>query len=359
MGDDAKQNGNGHDTFFTDLANTKPYLKIAFEGFAGSGKTYTMAQLAAGLHKKIGSTKPIVIFDTEEAAKFLRRFFDGQGIKVLHKRSRSLADLLETMKRCREGASDVLMIDSISHVWEDFLRAFKEGKKKNKDRLTFPDWGILKPTWKRDFADPFVRDPYHCLMTGRAGFEYEDRVDDEGNKEIFKTGIKMKVEGETAYEPDLLVLMSRYEKVIGDDKSVWREATIIKDRSTLIDGKTFQNPTFADFVPSIDYILENPVDRPATERDAGQLFENDEEKRQFAIKRDILLEKVEAELVSAWAGSSADAKRSKVDALQEAFGTKSWTEVTKQNLIQLEAGLEKLVSIVGKAKAAQAEAAAN
>lgn len=360
------KSGNDHapeptaaDSFFSDLSNTKPYLKIAFEGFAGSGKTYTMAQIAAGLHKRIDSKKPIVIFDTEEAAKFLKRFFDGHGIRVLHKRSRTLADLIETMKRCREGASDILMIDSITHVWENFLAAYAEKLKRKAGRFQFQDWGVIKPTWKQDFSDPFVRDPYHCLMTGRAGFEYETEIDEDGKKELFKSGIKMKVEGETAYEPDLLVLMSRREDVVGHDKRVWREATVIKDRSTLIDSKTFENPTFDHFEPAIDYILEHPSPKPAVEQPATALFESDEDKKQYAIQRDILIEKIEAEMVSAWPGSSAEAKRAKVEALQEAFGTKSWTEVSKLGVAALQGGLEKLVEIVAKAKKAQAEASAN
>lgn len=348
----------GADSFFSDLSNTKPYLKIAFEGFAGSGKTYTMAQVAAGLHKRIGSTKPIVIFDTEEAAKFLRRFFDGHGIKVLHKRSRSLADLLETMKRCREGASDILMIDSITHVWENFLAAYAEKNKRKAGRLQFQDWGVLKPTWKLDFSDPFVRDPYHCLMTGRAGHEYSDSIDDEGQRQIVKTGIKMKVEGETAYEPDLLVLMSRREDVVGVEKKVWREATLIKDRSTLIDGQTFANPTFEQFLPAIDYILENPVDRAAVERDASELFESEEDKKKFAIARDILLEKIEGEMVGAWPGSSAEAKRAKSEALLASFGTRSWTEVTKMSLGPLEDGLAAMIKAAAAYKTKAAEAAA-
>lgn len=354
---------NGHapevDTFFSDLANTKPYLKIAFEGFAGGGKTYTMAQLAAGLHKRIGSTKPIVVFDTEEAAKFLKRFFDEQGIRVLHKRSRTLADLIETMRRCREGASDILMIDSITHVWENFLQAYAQKLKRKEGRFQFQDWGVIKPTWKADFSDPFVRDPYHCLMTGRAGFEYETEIDEDGKKELFKSGIKMKVEGETAYEPDLLVLMSRHEDVIGREKRVWREATIVKDRSTLIDGKTFSNPSFADFEPAIDYILEHPAPGAAVEKPATDLFEGEDDRKAFAIKRDILLEKIEGEMVGAWPGSAAEAKRAKIEALQESFGTKSWTEVTKLGLSALEGGLERMTAIATRAKQAQAEAGAN
>lgn len=262
---------NDKDGFFTDLENTKPYLKAAFEGFAGCGKTFTMAQLALGLHKRIGSEKPIVVFDTEKAFKFLKHFFAEQGIRVLHKESRSLADLKETQKRCREGLSDILLIDSITHVWENFLEAYRRDK--NRSKLQFEDWGIIKPKWKLEFSEPFVRDPYHTLMTGRAGYEYEDEKDEDGKRHIYKSGVKMKVEGETAYEPDILVLMSRFEELLDDNKKVWREATIVKDRSTIIDGKTFKNPTFKDFLPAVDRILEAPATHaPAPERDAADLL---------------------------------------------------------------------------------------
>lgn len=50
------------DNFFVPVANTKPYFKAAFEGFAGTGKTYTAAKIAVGLHKRIGSTKPVSQF---------------------------------------------------------------------------------------------------------------------------------------------------------------------------------------------------------------------------------------------------------------------------------------------------------
>ena len=38
------------DDFFSPLENTKPYFKAAFEGFAGSGKTYSAAQVAVVLN---------------------------------------------------------------------------------------------------------------------------------------------------------------------------------------------------------------------------------------------------------------------------------------------------------------------
>jgi hypothetical protein len=326
--------------FFTSLDNAQPFFKAAFEGFAGSGKTYTMAQVAIGLHKRVGSTKPIVYFDTEKAGRHLRRLFKEAGIEVLYKESRTLADLGTSMKFCREGGSDVLMIDSISHVYENFLQSYQQQKGRN--RLQFEDWGILKPKWKREFSEPFVRDRYHALFCGRAGYEYSDEKDENGKRQIYKSGIKMKVEGETAFEPDMLVLMERFEELMEREKKVWREATIIKDRSTLLDGKTIKNPTFADFAPAIDYLLDEPVEKDATAETEND-YEGDEARREYLKRRDIALETIEAIIVGAGLGGTAGAaKAAKVKALDTAFGSVSWTQIKGMNPAKLEEGIERL-----------------
>ncbi len=294
------------DNFFAPIGNTKPYFKAAFEGFAGTGKTYTTARVAIGLYKRIGSKKPVIIFDTEKAAKFLKSMFAAEGIEVLIRESRSLADLKETMTRMRHGASDLLIIDSISHVWEDFLKSYAE--KVRRTRLEFQDWGVIKPTWKTEFSDPFVRDPYHIIMTGRAGYEYENEINKEtGKREIYKSGVKMKVEGETAYEPDLLVLMERMQEMEGGSiKKVTRQGIVIKDRSTVIDGKVFENPDYKDFAPAIDVMLESPeLLQTTAERDAGSLFRTEEEKYEWKQMKKRWLEEIENYLVSVWPGQAA------------------------------------------------------
>lgn len=327
------------DNFFSPIGNTKPYLKLALQGFAGSGKTYTGALIAIGLYKYIGSKKPLVIFDTEESSKFLVPLFKKHGIVAVNRRSRSLADLKEVFTRCREGYSDIVMIDSISHVWENFLEAYK--KSKNRTRLEFQDWGLIKPTWKAEFSDPFVRDPFHCIMTGRAGYEYETEVNAETHKrEIYKSGIKMKVEGETAYEPDILVMMERYEKILEkEDRKVWREGMILKDRSTLLDGQVFTDPGFKDFLPSIKMIMSNPVDPTAQiEGNAGDLVKTEEDKMAWRRRKDIALEKIEGILTTSYPGQSAAEKKQKVLALEKAYGTKSWTEVQGLPVEKIEEG---------------------
>lgn len=338
--------GPDNDGFFTDLVNTKPYLKMAFEGFAASGKTFTMVNVAIGLHQLIGSKKKIIYFDTEKASKFAKKAFADAGIGVLVRESRSPADLVEAMKRCRDGLADILITDSLSHIWETFVEEYKA--KHRKTRLEMLDWGVIKPTWKKEIMDPFVNDPYHYLFTGRAGYEYENEINPETKKrEIFKSGIKMKVEGETAYEPDILVLMERYQEVIGNDRGVWREAMVLKDRANLIDGKVFKNPTFEVFAPSIKFVLENAGKASTVpERDTKSLFVSEEDKRIFLRTRDIALEKIEGELVAKWPGQTADAKRLKVEALEHAFGTKSWTQVSGMRPEDLDAGLGRLIGFI-------------
>jgi len=335
------------DSFFSSLDNTKPYLKAAFQGFAGTGKTFTAAQVVIGLHQRIKSQKPVVIFDTERATKALRPLFDEAGIKVVVKISRTLADLKEAMRRCRDGFSDILFVDSISHIWEDFLEAYK--RKVSSNRLEFQDWGIIKPLWKREFSDPFVCDPYHYVITGRAGYEYEtERNEETGKREIFKSGIKMKVEGETAYEPDILVLMERFEEVLTDKKRVYREATILKDRSNVIDGKTFTNPKYKDFEKAIEIILANPVAMNSTETDSTTLIQTEGNRRAFIRSRDIALERIEGVLTKVWPGTTKEEKRAKVMALEAVYKTTSWTEISMFSPEKLEEGLPALEKYISE-----------
>ena len=179
---------------FKKLENNRPFAKIAFEGFAGDGKSYTTTLMAMGIHKMIKSEKPIAIFDTEKAFKALVPVFASNGIEaVVDDENRSLESLFQAIKWCEEGNADILIIDSITHVYEEFINAYM--KQKNGTRLEFQDWGVIKPMWKEKFSTPFVKANVHILFTGRAGYEYTQEVNEQtGKKEITKSGIKMKAE---------------------------------------------------------------------------------------------------------------------------------------------------------------------
>lgn len=324
---------------FKPLENNRPFLKMAFEGFAGDGKTFTASQVAIGVHKLIKSTKPIALFDTEKAFKALKPSFDEAGIQaVVNDEQRSLAALSQAIKWCEDGNADILIIDSITHVWEEYLSAFM--KSKNRTRLQFEDWSIIKPKWKQEFSTPFVQAKCHIIFTGRAGYEYQDEKNEEtGKREIFKSGIKMKAEGETAFEPDILVLMSKQSDILGEKKKLWREALIIKDRTNQIDGKSFDNPTFDNFYPAIKVLLDGTL-REVHGVDIPDSFAEWESKYSQAAKdREIYIGEIEGCFALMGLGTGAEDKQKKAWTLNQVFEINSIDSLSRVKLDKLETGM--------------------
>ena len=60
--------------------NRMAYAKIGLYGDAGSGKTYTAAMFAIGLHQYAKLKKPVAMFDTEPAASFIIPYFKDNNI---------------------------------------------------------------------------------------------------------------------------------------------------------------------------------------------------------------------------------------------------------------------------------------
>lgn len=324
------------ENFFTDLENTRPFLKVGIEGFPYTGKTFTAALMAIGLHQKIQSEKPIIIFDTEKSSAALRGLFEEAGIKVKVKESRTLADLTKTMELCERGASDILMVDSITHIWEGFLSAYL--KQKKRDRMYLPDWGVVKPKWKEEFSQRFVFSNIHIIFTGRAGYEYEEVDGNNNQKQLVKSGIKMKAENETAHEPDFLILMERVESLVNEKKSVKHVAFILKDRTNKIHAQSFDNPDYEDFRPAIDELIRGNVKE--TQPETPDTFDSVEDKQfQRSRNRDIMLDEIKTILQSLGLGTSANDKQIKTLIMDEFWGTTSWKVLEAKSVEELSGGL--------------------
>lgn len=331
---------------FKKLENNRPFLKLALEGFAGDGKTFTASQIGIGVHKLIKSDKPIALFDTEKAFKALKWKFDEEGIAtVVNDEERSLAALNAAIKWCEAGNADILIIDSITHVWEEFLRAYlnrpdKYGKEVKRNRLEFQDWGVLKPQWKELFSTPFVMAKCHIIFTGRAGYEYTDERNEEtGKREIFKSGIKMKAETETAFEPDILVLMQKVQDLISEEKSVHRQAMVVKDRTTQIDGKVFKNPTFDDFYPAIKVLLDGTLREVHGNQIPDTFAEFENKYSEVAKDREILVAEIEGTFSLMGLGTGAKDKQVKSWTLNQVYGVNSIEALNKKNNTSIREGL--------------------
>lgn len=226
---------------FQPATPTTAHLKAGFMGKQGAGKSVTGSLLAIGLVrqlKQLGvsyATKPVAFFDTETGSDWMIPLFEEVGIPLVVAKKRSFADLIAAMKWAEENAS-VLIIDSITHPWRELQESYL--KKKQRSFLQIDDWSFLKgPHGWQQFTDLYINSKLHIIMCGRAGDDTEQYTDENGKRQFEKVGVKMKTETETGFEPSLLVLMERDMNL--RTNKVAHVASVVKDRSMLLDGKDF------------------------------------------------------------------------------------------------------------------------
>ena len=336
-----------YENFFEELKNTTPYLKVATHGGAGSGKTWTLALIIVGLYKRIGSKKPIVIQDTEWASKFLKPLFDRNDIPVLVKHSKTLSDLGATMDYCNAGNADICLIDSMTHIYEAFLETYKREGKRGRRYIAKNDWGIIKPIWWREFRDRFLEGQYHCLFTGREGYTWEEQTDADGEIHLIKTGVRMKAEGDTAYEPDLLFRMERFERILedNDEKEIWHEATILKARGDALKVVTIKNPDYKSFEPFIEYLFSDVSQRQeTTSYDDASLVDMGEMSAESERDKKVWLERNTALLDKVAYGTSKDARALRVALMELAYmGESSESALARMSTDQLMDANDRLI----------------
>lgn len=332
---------------FTPAKVTTAYLKMALMGFQGSGKTFTATDTAIGLVAYMrglniaDAAKPIAFADTEKGSDWILPRVQKAGLSMVTAKTRAFSDLLALVDEAERTAS-VLLIDSLTHFWVELTETYcaRKAAEYNRQsyRLQFQDWAFLKTEWRR-FTDKFVNSNLHIIAAGRAGYEF-DMVEDEDTKkkQLEKTGIKMKAEGEMGYEPDLLVLMERRMNL--DTKTDEHIAHVIKDRSTLLDGKEFADPTFASFLPHIKCLnLGGQQLGVDTTRTSAAMIPSDPRDNKARDRR-IILNEIEDLLTMHYPSTSAKDKQAKIMIVRKHFNA-SWTEVEeKLSLFDLRAGFD-------------------
>jgi len=314
---------------FKKAEMTSSFLKAAFMGFAGDGKTYTASELAIGLVQHMRKLKnaigdrPALFLDTEKGSDWMKPRFDKAGIDLHVLKTQAFDDGCAAIREA-EASGSVLIIDSVSHLWKELCGAYQ--KKMHRNRLTMGDWGFLKQRWADGFTTPFVNAKAHIILCGRAGYEYDHFEDDDGKKQIEKSGVKMKAEGEMGYEPDLVVLMERDMDMATN--TVFRVAHVLKDRADVIDEKKFRNPSFKDFLPHIERLNlgGNHVGVDMTRTSMASMPTRESDKP--SVQRAIVLDEIESLLVEYHPGQSAADKQAKVKLIKKHFDA-AWAEIER------------------------------
>lgn len=216
-------------------------LKMGVYGPPGSGKTFTSLLIAEGLANL--TKKRVAYVDTERGTDFYCKAVPGRSahpeafdFDALY--SRSLTEVLSSVRGLNAEEYGVVVLDSITHLWEAAIAAYG-GRQTSIGTIPMHAWGKIKKPYK-DLMSFLLSSPMHVILCGRQGTEY---ATDEETEELKAVGVKMKAEGETPYEPHILIRMEAIKP-----KKTNELAQIVayaeKDRTGVLAGRSFLNPTF-------------------------------------------------------------------------------------------------------------------
>lgn len=215
-------------------------LKIGIYGKSGTGKTFTSLLFAEGLVK--GTNKRIAYVDTETGTAFYCKHVADRAVHpeafdfdVLH--TRSITEVIREVKRLSPSEYGVVIIDSITHLWEAAKESYT-GKLTKAGQPPFHAWAKIKRPYK-ELITFLLSSPMHVFICGREGNLYEE---DEDSGELKMVGTKMKSEGETPYEPHILLQMDQIRNT--KDPVAKVRAFVEKDRTGVLSGRAYVNPNF-------------------------------------------------------------------------------------------------------------------
>ena len=218
----------------------KAALKIGLYGPAGSGKTFTALLLAEGLARHSG--KRTAFCDTEYGTAFYGQPVPQRAVHpeafafdVLH--TRSITEVLAAVKGINVDTYGVLIIDSITHLWDSCKNAFT-GRLTRAGTVPFHAWATIKKPYK-ELMNLLLSLHVHVLICGRMGIDY---AEDEASGELKNQGYKMRAEGETAYEPDVLLRLESHKP--NRKALAIPMAFVEKDRTGVLAGQSIPWPTF-------------------------------------------------------------------------------------------------------------------
>jgi len=199
-------------------------MKLAMNGPAGSGKTFSALRLASGLGSKI------ILIDSENGSGEL--YGDRFTYDVIQLDAPFTTEKYsEAIKLAEKHGYDVLIIDSLTHAWDGdggLLQQKEALDKSNRNSNAFTNWASITRKHE-DFKQQVLQSPLHIIATMRTKTEYVLETNQYGKQVPKKVGMR-------AIQRDGL----EYEFTVVFELDHEHNATVSKDRTSLFDGRVFQ-----------------------------------------------------------------------------------------------------------------------
>jgi hypothetical protein len=206
------------DVMFKKATKRGAKLRCAIFGPSGSGKTFSALRIATGIGGRIA------VIDTERrsASKYADRF----SFDVCELGRRTVDGYITAINEARDY--DVLVIDSMSHAWQELLEEVDRTKEQYGGNQ-WAAWSKATPK-QRIFVDAILSSPCHIIATFRAKTEWTTSTENGRTKPV-RVGLAPEQGKGIEYEFDLLMQLSTSHS-----------ATVIKDRTGRYQDKVIDLP---------------------------------------------------------------------------------------------------------------------
>ena len=149
---------------FLKAVKSKQKLRLAIFGPSGAGKTYTALRIAKGMGGTVG------LIDTEfgSASKYADRF---DFVTEIIYDNATINHICSSISEASKNGIDILIIDSVSHAWQELLAEIDQLAKAKYRGNTWSAWSDGTPKQKR-LVRAILSYPGHVIATMRSKTEW-------------------------------------------------------------------------------------------------------------------------------------------------------------------------------------------
>lgn len=243
-------------------------LRLAIFGPSGAGKTFTALRIAAGL----GGTVAVIDSERGSASKYSDRFeFD-----VCDLTDKRIAGYVEQIREAGRAGYAVLIIDSLSHAWQELLEEVDRLAASPKFKgNSWGAWSEGTPK-QRALVDTILAYPGHVIATMRSKTEWTTTKDSRGKSAPERVGLAPEQGKGIEYEFDLLLELSEehYGRILKDRTGKFQDAILERPgedfgrelAAWLADGVVPAPSVVRDLQTAIDRIPPTVGGKPVTDR---------------------------------------------------------------------------------------------
>ena len=190
-------------------------IKLALQGCAGSGKTFSALLLAFGL---CNDWSKIAVIDSENGSADLYAHLGQYNVLPLQDNF-TPETYVEAIRVCEQAGMEVIIIDSISQCWDNLLEYHA-----NLPGNSFTNWQKITPRMNA-FMQKILQSNSHIVCTMRCKQDY---VLNEKNGKMVPEKVGLKAVMRDGVD---------YEFTIVFDINMKHQALASKDRTSLFIGK--------------------------------------------------------------------------------------------------------------------------